>query len=232
MLDKVCSLEKQLHNSARILEDLAQQIPQARFQLHTASRLETEYRNSFRSFVHKLQGKQEEESARLSREKRLAEANLNQLVQQKESEIARHEATKAQLSQLPSWESLATEENQPHWAKLELSLCAAALLPRLEELDELLSEYRRMLRGEFPVLSIEERQTISTGPIDAVTEQAAWLSRLENALTILESTEEIPQFFRNPAGFLAAAARHNQLERAAEAEDQIIRLRKLLKNHL
>lgn len=232
MLEKVCSLEKQLHNSARILEDLAQQIPQARFQLHTASRLETEYRNSFRSFVHKLQGKQEEESARLSREKRLAEGHLNQLVQQKESEIARQEATKAQLSQLPSWESLATEGNQPQWAKLELSLCADALLPQLEELDELLSEYRRMLRGEFPVLSIEERQTISTGPIDAVTEQKVLFHRLEGALEILGHSGELPEFFRNPAGFLAAAARHNQLERAAEAEDQIIRLRKLLKNHL
>ena len=72
MLDKVCSLEKQLHNSARILEELAQQIPQARFQLQTASRLETEYRNSFRSFVHKLQGKQEEESARKALQGKLA----------------------------------------------------------------------------------------------------------------------------------------------------------------
>lgn len=232
MLEKVCSLEKQLHNSARILEDLAHQIPQARFQLQTASRLETEYRNSFRSFVHKLTGKQEEESARLSREKRMAEAHLNRLTQQKEEETARQDALKAQLAQLPSWESLATDENQPQWAKLELSLCADALLPRLEELDELLSEYRRMLRGEFPVLSIEERQTISTGPIDAVMEQKILFRRLEKALEILGHGGELPEFFRNPAGFLAAAARHNQLERAVEAEDQTIRLRKLLKNHL
>ena len=231
MLENVYSLQKQLQHSSLILEALAEQIPQARFDLQTASRLEIEYRSSFRAFLHKLTGKQEEECARLSREKRLAEGTLNRLIQQRETESDRLETLKEELARLPSWETLSTEENRRQWAERELSLCAQLLLPRLDSLEEAIAEYRRMLRGEIPMLSIAEQQEISATPIRTVEKQKELLLRLKNALEILGNRETIPEFFRNPPGFLAAAARHNQLERAAQAEDQIRQLRKLLSQH-
>ena len=191
-----------------------------------------EYEGSIRALIHKFTGKHQDRMDQLSREKRLAEAEQNRLLAQQEDANARLHALTTRKATLPSWQTLCENENRLTWAKLELSLCSQALLPRLDDADNALTRYRQMLRGEIPMLSIGEQQQISTAPIRAVEKQNEMLRRLENALEILGTSEHIPDFFRNPGGFLAAAARHNQLERAAQAEDQIIRLRKTLKQYL
>lgn len=232
MLNEVYQLESELLRIQQSQETLSRQLRQAKYNLRTASAALVEYEGSIRALIHKFTGKHQDRVDQLSREKRLAEAEQNRLLVQQEDANARLDALNTRKAALPSWPSFCEGENRPTWAKLELSLCSQALLPRLDDADSALSLYRQMLRGEIPMLSIGEQQSISAAPIAAVKDQAEWLSRLENALTVLESTEKIPEFFQNPAGFLSAAARHNQLERAADAETHILRLRRLLKNHL
>ena len=85
-----------------------------------------------------------------------------------------------------------------------------------------------MLRGEFPMLSVSQQQAIATAPIAAAERCQPLLQRLDTAGANLESGD----FFRSPAGFLAAAARHNQLNQAAEAAAQTTRLKKKLSPYL
>ena len=231
MLNRVYELETAIFRSTARKAELKEAVAQGKYALREAKIAQVEY-GGIRAFLDKLSGKYADQAEVFSREVRKAESELSTLEQQLKAETQKLSALQEQRAALPPLEQLRTPEAKEIWAPLEIRLCAEILSPLLTQLGDALTEYRKMLRGEFPVLSIEERQTISTGPIDAVTEQKVLFHRLEGALEILGHSGELPEFFRNPAGFLAAAARHNQLERAAEAESQIIRLRKLLKNHL
>ena len=231
MPEEIYTLETEILHWEQQLEALDADLRLAKQELRTATMALVEYESSLRAFWNKLTGKHADTLEQLSREKRFAQANQEQLHRQLEEAKTRLETLKIRQAGLPSWQSLREGDNPARWAQLEASLCALTLLPQLDRMDEALIEYRKMLRGEIPMLSIGEQQRISTAPIRAAEKQKDVLCRLEKALEILESQEKIPEFFQNPAGFLAAAARHNQLERAAEAEAHILRLRKLLKRY-
>lgn len=221
MLNTVYELETSLLRARRRREELKEALSQARFSLREAGIAEVEY-SGITAFFDKLSGKYADKAEALSRQVRTAEAALNALLRQKETEDAAVSSLEAQLAALPSLETLRTPETKAQWAPLERKLCAEVLAPLLEKTAEALTQYRSMLRGEFPVLSIEERTAMATAPITLAEECCPLLDRLE----AVQPLPDAP-FFRSPAAFLSAAAKHNQLDRAVSAQSQTEALQKL-----
>ena len=226
MLNPVYELETAIFRSSQKEEKLKEAVKQAKFDLRQATIAQVEY-SGIRAFLDKLSGKYSDKAEVFSREVRKAEAELSILERQLEAEQQKLTALQKQRTSLPPLEQLRTEENAALWSKLEAHSCAEQLLPLLDETAEALTEYRQMLRGEIPLLSIGQQQAIGTAPIALAQECQPLLQRLEKAGTDLPTAD----FFRNPAAFLAAAARHNQLERAADADAQVWKLKNKL-NHL
>ena len=228
MLNRVYELETAIYRAAEQVDSLQEDIAKAKYDLRTARVASAEY-SGLRVLIHKLTGKHQETAEELARQKRHAQAALDALQHRLEEETARLSRLKESRSILPATEELLTEENREQWARLESAYCAEVLQPWLDDTEEALLEYRKLLRGEYPVLSAYGQAQISAAPIAAAENCRDDLKRIESAFAILDVKEEIPEFFRNPAGFLAAAARHNQLEKALRAQEQTIRLRKILK---
>ena len=220
MLTRIYELETTIHRSTVKEAELKEAVNQAKFNHRQARIAQVEY-GGIRAMMDKLSGKYADKVEALSQEFRRAEAKLSALEQQLETEIQNLSALREQRASLPLAEQLRTEENTDLWTKLERRYCAEVLLPLLDNVTEALTEYRQMLRGEFPMLSIGEQQSISAAPIKLAQTCQPLLQRLEKADADLPSQD----FFRNPAGFLAAAARHNQLEQAAQADAQVRKLK-------
>lgn len=222
MLNRIYELETASYRSSIREAELKESVKQAKFNLRQATIAQVEY-GGIRAFVDKLSGKHADKMEALSREVRKAEAELHSLQRQLEAEKQRLSALQEQRTALPPLEELQTEETKDLWAPLERRYCAEALLPLLTRVEEALTEYRKMLRGEYPILSISDQSAIGAAPISAAEECRPLLDRLE-------AVQDLPEagFFRSPAAFLAAAARHNQLELAAAAANQTA----ALKNHL
>lgn len=226
MLNHVYELETDIFRSSQKEAGLKDAVKQAKFNLRQATIAQVEY-SGVRAFLDKFSGKYADKAEEFSREVRKAEAELSILERQREAEQQKLSALKEQRASLPPLEQLRTEANADLWARLESRYCAEVLLPLLDKTAEALTEYRRMLRGEIPLLSIGQQQAIGAAPIELAEECCPLLLRLEKAGTDLTPGD----FFPNPAGFLAAAARHNQLERAADADAQVRKLKNKL-NHL
>lgn len=226
MLNRVYELETAIFRSSQRAAELTDAVKQAKFNLRQATIAQVEY-GGIRAFLDKLSGKYADKAEDFSREARKAEAELSALERQFAAEQQKLSALKEERSALPPLEQLRTEENADLWNRLETRRCAERLLPLLEELEETLTEYRQMLRGEIPLLSIGQQQAIGTAPIELAEECQPLLQRLAKTGADLAPED----FFPNPAGFLAAAARHNQLERAADADAQVRKLKNKL-NHL
>ena len=222
MLNRVYELETDIFRSSQKESALKDSVKQAKFNLRQASIAQVEY-GGIRAFADRLSGKYADKLETLSREVRKAEAELQSLQRQLEAETQTLSALKEQRTALPPLEELRTEETKDLWAPLERRYCAEALLPLLTPVEEALTEYRQMLRGEYPILSLSQQAAIGAAPIAAAEKCRSLLDRLE-------SVQELPEagFFRSPAAFLAAAARHNQLELAAAAADQTASLKKHL----
>lgn len=229
MLNTVYELETALYRGQLRKKATAESVKQAKYDLRLAEQAQLEYGGSFRSFLDKLSGKQADRAELLSLEVRKADAALKALLRQQEAEAAQLSALREQRSAFPEWDALRTPEKDQQWAALESRLCAEALLPLLEETDAALKEYRTLLRGEFPVLSLERQQAIATAPIARAGQCQPLLQRLQTAMEILGTPAEDSTFFRSPAAFLAAAAKHTQLDRAVAAQAQTAALRKLAK---
>lgn len=222
MLNRVYELETDIFRSSQKESALKDSVKQAKFNLRQASIAQVEY-GGIRAFADRLSGKYADKLETLSREVRKAEAELQSLQRQLEAETQTLSALKEQRTALPPLEELRTEETKDLWAPLERRYCAEALLPLLTPVEEALTEYRQMLRGEYPILSLSQQAAIGAAPIAAAEKCRSLLDRLE-------AVQELPEagFFRSPAAFLAAAARHNQLELAAAAADQTASLKKHL----
>lgn len=222
MLNRIYELETASYRSSIREAELKESVKQAKFNLRQATIAQVEY-GGIRAFVDKLSGKHADKMEALSLEVRKAEAELHSLQRQLEAEKQKLSALQEQRTALPPLEELQTEETKDLWAPLERRYCAEALLPLLTRVEEALGEYRQMLRGEYPILSISDQSAIGAAPIAAAEKCRPLLNRLE-------AVQDLPEagFFRSPAAFLAAAARHNQLELAAAAADQTA----ALKNHL
>lgn len=215
MLKTVYDLETALLRAQRREEALQEAIQQARFHLRQAKITQVEY-GGIRALLDKLSGKHADKEEALARNVRKAEAELSLLKRKLETEQQKLSILNQQRTGFPPVAQLRTGENEALWAKLESRYCADSLLPLLDQVEEALTEYRQMLRGEIPMLSITEQQAIGAAPIKLAEECRPLLQRLEIAQADLQPGE----FFRSPAAFLAAAARHNQLDRAMAAATQ------------
>ena len=219
MLNRVYELETAIFRSSAKEAELAEALKQAKFGLRQARIAQVEY-GGIRAFADKLSGKYADKVELLSRDVRKAEAELSVLESQLEAQRRTLSSLQEQRTSLPPLPQLQTEETKDLWAPLERRYCAECLLPLLDKAEGALTEYRQMLRGEYPILSLSEQSAIGSAPIAAAEKCRVLLERLE-------AVQELPEtgFFRSPAAFLAAAARHNQLERAAEADAQLRKLK-------
>lgn len=222
MLIRIYELETASYRSSIREAELKKAVKQAKCNLRQATIAQVEY-GGIRAFVDRLSGKYADKVEALSREVRKAEAELHSLQRQLEAEKQKLSSLKEQRTALPPLEEVQTEETKDLWAPLERRYCAEALLPLLTPVEDALGEYRQMLRGEYPILSISDQSAIGAAPIAAAEACRPLLDRLT-------AVQELPEagFFRSPAAFLAAAAKHNQLDRAVDALDQTILLKQLL----
>ena len=227
MLQRVYELETAIFRSIARKAELKEAVAQGKYALREAKIAQVEY-SGIRAILDKLSGKYADQAEVFSREVRKAEAELSALEQQLKAETQKLSALQEQRASLPPLEQLRTPEVKEIWAPLEIRLCAEILSPLLTQLGDALTEYRKMLRGEFPMLSVSQQQDIVTAPIAAAERCQPLLQRLEAAGAELEPGD----FFRCPAGFLAAAARHNQLNQAAQAATQTTRLTNTLRRYL
>ena len=227
MLNRVYELETAIFRSIARKAELKVAVAQGKYALREAKIAQVEYRG-IRAFLDKLSGNYADKAEVFSREVRKAEAQLSALEQQLKAETQKLSALQEQRASLPPLEQLRTPEANEIWVPLKIRLCAEILSPLLTQLDEALTEYRKMLRGEFPMLSVSQQQAIATAPIAAAERCQPLLQRLEAAGAELEPGD----CFRGPAGFLAAAARHNQLNQAAESAAQTAKLKTTLSRYL
>ena len=227
MLNRVYELETAIVRSTARKAELKEAVAQGKYSLREARIAQVEY-SGIRAFLDKLSGKYADKEEVLSRTVRKAEAELSAAEQQLKDETQKLSALQEQRAALPPLQQLRTPETRELWAPLEISFCAEALSPLLSQLGEALTEYRKMLRGELPMLSVSQQQAIATAPIAAAEDCQPWLQRLEAAGADLNPGD----FFRSRAGFLAAAARHNQLNQAAEAAAQTAKLKTALRRYL
>lgn len=223
MLKTVYELEIAILESTGRCAELKEAVAQARFDLREANAAQVEY-GGIRALMDKVSGKYADKAEALSRNFRKAEGNLQALLRRQEAEKQKLSSLQEQREAFPSWEKLRREENEEVWAAYESRLCAESLLPLLTRVEESLAQYRAMLRGEYPILSIETQADIATAPIAAAKACRPLVERLS-------AVQELPEtgFLRSPAAFLSAAAKHNQLERAAEAAAQTKKLMGMLK---
>lgn len=222
MLKTVYELEIALLRAQRRSAELKEAVARARFDLREANVAQVEY-GGIRALIDKVSGRYADKAEALSRNVRKSEANLQALLRQQEAEQQKLSSLREQRDALPMLEKLRTPENEEAWAAYESRLCAELLIPMLAEVEETLTQYRSMLRGEYPILSIQEQSDITTAPIAAAEACRPLLDRLAAVQNLPESG-----FFRSPAAFLAAAAKHNQLDRAADAADQTLQFRQNL----
>ena len=227
MLERTYELETALYRGSLRESELADAISRAKFDLRTAKQTQAEY-GGIRALFDRFSGRQAEKAEALARDVRKAEAGLYALLRQQEAHHQQMAALQEQRASLPSLEQLRTPESEKLWAQLECRYCAEVLLPLLEGAEAALAEYRSMLRGEFPILSIERQQAIGTAPVTRAEECGPLLDRLQAATEILGMPLEPGTFFHAPAAYLAAAAKHNQLDRASNALAQTQQLKAAL----
>jgi len=214
-------------------KELGETVKQAKAELRDARVRQVEY-TGFRALWDKAHGRYADKAEALDYRVRRAEAELK-LLQRQQSEIT-EEISDIQTakSSLPSMEelkaaALESPETARLWAALECRLCAGKLPPLLEKNEQALLEYRRLLRGEYPVLSVEQQQTISAEPDIWAQQCSELLERMQEPLGILGMALEIPPYYQSPIFFLMyAAAKHNRMDRASQALDQVQEVRRLI----
>ena len=120
---------------------------QAKFDLREAQQAEVLYSGSFRHFLDKFTGKQEERETALCHSVQRSDAALAaavRTVSETEEKILQLEQS---LSPLPSWDDLKTSDTAVLWCRLEALYCAEAVLPLLEITHHLLLERRNQSNG-------------------------------------------------------------------------------------
>ena len=203
---------------------------QAKFDLREAKAAQSEYGGSFRSFRDKLTGKKEESEIRLRHavEKAEAEAsNAQRNLDAAEEEIQNLEVA---LSQIPSWESLKTEENETIWCQLEARYCAEWLIPHLEITHQLLLERRAQFNGTNAgqIKTLGELADIYSAPEAAAEDCVPYIRRLQTTLNFLGKDFPEFAFFDAPTAFLSSATQYTRMDRINTAIAQAEKLQRLL----
>ena len=233
-LDRRYTLDTQLHSLNLQRKETEADIRQAKWNLRCQQQKQVEYESSLRYLLDRLRGKREEAEEAFHREIRQEKEKLAELSRKQERIAYQINQLSQQEEGLPTAEQLRdAAEQEPEararWADLEFLFCANMLLPLLKENEDALNEYRAQLRGEHmgQVMSREEFYEVGTAHLDYAVKCAALLERMRLAAQKKEEAWEIPGYFQNPNGFIvAAAARHNRLDRVNTALDQIYAMKK------
>lgn len=227
------ALENTLLRLERRHPVLTETIKQAKYTCRDREEKLLTYQGSLRSFLDKLSGKREDRVEALTREVYQAKAALTALIREKERLDQEQISVREGLSALPSLDVLREEaaretDTEREWAKLEACYCAEKLIPLLEENHKALLECRSLMQGNHPeILSAEEQQRIHAEPNVWGEQCSPVLARLKAALELLEIPFEIGIYYRAPTAFIvAAAARHNRMDRVNQALDQVLAAQK------
>lgn len=186
------------------------------------------------SLIDRLKGSYQQRLEDHRRELRHADAEQTAL--RHELKMLEHKQKKNQeaVDALPDEQTIRswvqTDPNgQQEFFRREAGLCLTALPPLLEKNHSTLIQLHGYLRGERAgeILSVEEQQKILGAPDRWGEACKTWLLRLKAALDGLNIPFEIPDYYRNPITYiLSAAARHNRIDRAAKALDQVAGIKK------
>jgi len=227
-------LDTALFRLERKMEAVAKSVREEKYTLRQAKQEQILYDGSFRSFLHKLSGKQEEKKDALRRAVSTAQAELDFLTREQEMLEASREAIEKDIAILPSSEEIkqwasADPETKKQWAALEAAFCAEQLQTLLEKTDEALEAYRAQLRGDRmgEIVSYEELHEIGTAHVGLANACRPLLQGLREALQIRGQSLETGSYFENPAGYIvSAAAQHNRIDRVNEALSQVAAARR------
>jgi hypothetical protein len=134
------------------------------------------------------------------------------------------------LSQIPSWESLKTEENAILWSELEVRYCTEWLIPHLEITHQLLLERRAQFNGTNAgqIKSLAELADIYSAPEAAAEDCVPYIRRLQAALNFLGADFPEFAFFDAPTVFLSSATQYTRMDRINTAIAQTEKLQRLL----
>lgn len=225
-LHRVYELEQSLLDLEKKLTVLKADVSKAKYDLRTAKADAMEYEGSLRSFLDRFRGTREAHTESLRRALRHAEETLPRLERALAEVQQTISCTKSELEQLPSPEDIPDcREKQV----LEATLCLCALEPMLEDTLQAMLDCRNLEQGQRvgELISIEERQTILSKPVTMGMMCSPWLQRLEKALSGLDIMFQIPNFYCNPAAWLAAT-QYTRRDRLNSAIDQTLQMKKLL----
>jgi len=195
---------------------------QAKFDLREAQQAEVLYSGSFRHFLDKFTGKQEEHETALRHSVQRSDAALAaavRTVSETEEKILQLEQS---LSPLPSWDDLKTSDTAVLWCRLEALYCAEAVLPLLEITHHLLLERRNQSNGgnAGQIKTHYELADIYTAPETAANDCRPYILRLSTALAALEIRLPEHTFLLDPAVFLNTATKYTRFDRLNDAITQ------------
>lgn len=223
-------IQTSLLRLTRRAEELTEEVKQAKFDLRSRNVALVEYTGGFRSFLDGLTGKREDRLEALRRNVRREEAGLDAVLRKQQEVDAEILRIRTELAEMPE-ESTLRSGMETEWAELEVKYCAEALAPLLEEHHRALLAYRSLLRGEYPVLSVQRQQEIRSEPDIRAKKCVPWLLRLKEALDLLEVSFDMGDYYRSPASYLVTAAQHNHRDQVNKALDQVERVQKMVNQY-
>lgn len=179
----------------------------------------------------RIRGCYEQQVEQYRQEARNAEAALLHARQELERIQQKQKKNAQQRELLPAWEAVRDWIGEDtaglqEWGRLETELCQFLLIPLLEKTREALLESQQVFRGDTlgRVMTFEEQQKALAAPNELALECARLLERMQKAAQGLDISVEIPAYFQNPVGYLAAATKFTRFDRYTEALSQTERL--------
>lgn len=221
-------LETSLLRLEQQTEENKAALRQAKHDLRDAKVAEAEYQGSFKSFRDRLAGKKEEAETALRHAVQKAEADLASAQRQKDVLDGRLSEVTAQLSALPDWPSLRSEN--PEWHRLDALLSIEKLLPLLTACLELLVERRNQFNGTYAgqLKTRQDLADIYSAPEAAGEDCKILLLQLQDTLAVLDIPFKLPGFFEAPTAFLSSATQFTRMDRINTAIAQTEALQRQL----
>lgn len=215
-----CNLKTTVFRLERQTELLKQTLAQAKYDLREAKARQLEYSGSFRSFLDKLSGKQEQKLYELSSNQKRAEALLAERGRELGDVSQKLEEARAMLSSL---------SNIPD-PKNEARYCIEYLTAMLPEADQALTAMGDLMRGAEPgqIISRDQRQLVYGEAEQKAAACSEILKQLETALSQLQISFELPACYRNPVAYLANATEYTRRDRLNELTRQTVAIQKQL----
>ena len=214
------SLKTELFRLERQETALKAEVSQAKYDLRTAKVNHTEYSGSFRAFLDKLSGKQEQKLLLLRHAEKQASIRLAGL----EQDITALQQSLSQIrTRLESCEPLPDSRGEARY-------CIACLMTLLPEAEKALSDMGDWMRGAIPgqIISKADRQQFYGECEQKSARCGELLNQLEAALNPLDIPFDLPNCCRDPIAYLANATEYTRRDRLNDLIRHSIKLRKQL----